>query len=514
MSGTLGPDNRSLFKAAGFVSAPSLDETQPAAAPDPAALHAQLHGKTHHSHKQRLLLGVFAVAFAAAALQIGLTAAFNGRFMPGVKVASVSIGGMTRPEAQEVLKNKADSYRLKLKVDGKSYNLKPEEAGASYNLNATLDQAYLVGRSSKFVPAGLYESLNEGEMSYSYSIDQKVQQQLVEKLVTSSGKPPVDASIAFENGNPVVKPDENGAAINPADLIEAIEAQISITDDGVLEMQPRVQAARIKAADVKPAIEKTKEILAVPITITYQGKTFKPTTAQISEWIRYGKTTGDEKPGLITKVNPDGVKNFLQSVATAINVNPVNRKIRVQNGESTETQAGKEGLQLDQDALTSQIVGALGANKAFAAEAPTKKVPFQTEYNRSVSLDYVKYIEISLGQQRLWVYQDNKVIHEAPITSGATGAGFATVTGLFSIQAKERNRNLNGYAIGYDYNVFVKYWMPFYGNFGMHDASWRTSFGGQDYYYNGSHGCVNLPPATAAFIYGWAAVGTPVWVHQ
>jgi lipoprotein-anchoring transpeptidase ErfK/SrfK len=63
--------------------------------------------------------------------------------------------------------------------------------------------------------------------------------------------------------------------------------------------------------------------------------------------------------------------------------------------------------------------------------------------------------------------------------------------------------------------VFVQYWMPFYQGFGLHDASWRNgNFGGQDYYYGGSHGCVNLPLATAEFLYNWADIGTPVWVHN
>ena len=30
----------------------------------------------------------------------------------------------------------------------------------------------------------------------------------------------------------------------------------------------------------------------------------------------------------------------------------------------------------------------------------------------------------------------------------------------------------------------------------------------------GSHGCVNLPVDMAAFLYGWAPLGTPVWVHE
>jgi lipoprotein-anchoring transpeptidase ErfK/SrfK len=128
-----------------------------------------------------------------------------------------------------------------------------------------------------------------------------------------------------------------------------------------------------------------------------------------------------------------------------------------------------------------------------------------------VSLDYPRYIEVNLSKQRLWAWQDKHVIYESPITSGATGAGLGTVTGLFSIYYKTTNTHLRGQ--GYD--VPVKWWMPFYKGYGLHDASWRHGqFGGSDYYYAGSHGCVNLPDATAEFIYGWAEIGTPVWVHK
>jgi lipoprotein-anchoring transpeptidase ErfK/SrfK len=132
-----------------------------------------------------------------------------------------------------------------------------------------------------------------------------------------------------------------------------------------------------------------------------------------------------------------------------------------------------------------------------------------------VTLDYGKYIEVNLSKQHLWVWQDHNVIYETPITSGATGAGYGTVTGLFSIYYKTTNTRLRGYQYGYNYDVPVKYWMPFYSGYGLHDAEWRNgNFGGSDYYYGGSHGCVNLPDAAAAFIYNWAEVGTPVWVHK
>ena len=46
---------------------------------------------------------------------------------------------------------------------------------------------------------------------------------------------------------------------------------------------------------------------------------------------------------------------------------------------------------------------------------------------------------------------------------------------------------------GPNYEAEVTYWMPFNGNIGIHDASWRYSFGGEIYKRNGTHGCVNAP---------------------
>ena len=63
---------------------------------------------------------------------------------------------------------------------------------------------------------------------------------------------------------------------------------------------------------------------------------------------------------------------------------------------------------------------------------------------------------------------------------------------------------------GADYESFVSYWMPFSGGYGLHDASWRSSFGGSIYKTNGSHGCVNLPSSKASALYSEIYVGIPV----
>ena len=56
----------------------------------------------------------------------------------------------------------------------------------------------------------------------------------------------------------------------------------------------------------------------------------------------------------------------------------------------------------------------------------------------------------------------------------------------------------------------VDFWMPFNGNIGIHDASWRTEFGKNIYMTNGSHGCVNSPYELANTIFDNIEAGTPI----
>ena len=55
--------------------------------------------------------------------------------------------------------------------------------------------------------------------------------------------------------------------------------------------------------------------------------------------------------------------------------------------------------------------------------------------------------------------------------------------------------------IGHDYEAPVTYWMLFFGNIGIHDESWRYSFGGDIYKISGSHGCINDPLYLAKTIF-------------
>ena len=99
--------------------------------------------------------------------------------------------------------------------------------------------------------------------------------------------------------------------------------------------------------------------------------------------------------------------------------------------------------------------------------------------------------------QKLWMYVDGECIVETNVVTGNINNGNGTRKGVFSLTYKTRNAVLRGPG----YESPVSYWMPFDGDIGLHDATWRSSFGGTIYKYNGSHGCVNMPFNAAKTVY-------------
>jgi hypothetical protein len=124
---------------------------------------------------------------------------------------------------------------------------------------------------------------------------------------------------------------------------------------------------------------------------------------------------------------------------------------------------------------------------------------------------YDKYILIDISSQKLTYYVGGRKKLRCSVVTGNRSAGHSTPRGKYRVRGKSRGVTLKGPG----YSSYVSYWMPFLGNaYGMHDASWRSSFGGGIYKYNGSHGCVNMPRWAARKLYNKVSVGTIVVIRK
>jgi lipoprotein-anchoring transpeptidase ErfK/SrfK len=120
---------------------------------------------------------------------------------------------------------------------------------------------------------------------------------------------------------------------------------------------------------------------------------------------------------------------------------------------------------------------------------------------------YQHLVLVSISKQHLWACEVGKQVDDTAVTTGATVDNDQTPLGSWRVQAKERDR----YLVGPGYKDYVHYWVPFNGDFGLHDAPWQTMpFGSKNWRTQGSHGCVHVPSSTMAWLYRWAGVGDTV----
>lgn len=121
--------------------------------------------------------------------------------------------------------------------------------------------------------------------------------------------------------------------------------------------------------------------------------------------------------------------------------------------------------------------------------------------------DSDRWIDIDLSRQSLTAYEGDRAVFSTLISSGLPQ--YATVTGQFRIWLRYRTQTMDGRRLGYDYVVDdVPYVMYFYEDYAIHGAYWHNNFGSPM-----SHGCVNMHPEEAAWLFSWASIGTVVNVH-
>ncbi|MBD0389547.1 MAG: L,D-transpeptidase [Nostoc sp. C3-bin3] len=115
-----------------------------------------------------------------------------------------------------------------------------------------------------------------------------------------------------------------------------------------------------------------------------------------------------------------------------------------------------------------------------------------------------RWIQIDLSKQRLIAWEGDCVVYGSAISSGKKSS--PTLIGTFNIQSKLKTTRMRG--DGYDVPN-VPHAMFYQGNYGIHGAYWHRRFGTPV-----SHGCVNLAPKHAKWLFEWASVGTPVVIHK
>ena len=178
------------------------------------------------------------------------------------------------------------------------------------------------------------------------------------------------------------------------------------------------------------------------------------------------------------------------------------RYFQATRGENVKVEGGIYGNRIDRKAEKEYL------KQAFTEQREEMHVPSYIQEGRQQGKNDIgdTYIEVDMGEQMMYYYRNGKLELETPIVTGNTGRRWGTPEGVNYVYAKGRNRILRGPG----YESPVNFWMPVKGNIGIHDAAWRSEYGGEIYKSAGSHGCINTPYDAMSDLYEMVEIGTPV----
>lgn len=407
-------------------------------------------------------------------------------FPANVEIDGISVGGLTVAEANEKLEKEANQIQLKedsseaVTVQTKFVFDIEESLRNKLMLSSVDPRNYLSGGADYSLPLKVKSGIKETSKVIRKKIPDKKGSVKTE-----------DAHINYDTMR-IVKEvygdslDETALTEDVAKYRESSPKENTFTFKG----DDYVRKPQVKSDDLQEELKFAKYYLADGLKLkTSAGSIYKVTPKQLSKVILY------------TKDGPEYSEKGAKSVAKEIG------KDYSQDMYTVDTEEGSKTLV---NYVIENEVDVEKTAKSILSAAKSKKSG--TLYLKASKQDLSTRVEVSIGSQTVYYVEKGKVKLKTSVVTGSDKN--ATPYGIFQLAYKERNATLKGSnGDGTDYASKVSYWMPFNGGIGLHDAPWRSSFGGTIYHSSGSHGCVNMPPSQAKKLYGYIDAGTLVYVY-
>lgn len=426
---------------------------------------------------------------------------FEDHYFYNTKIGGDDYSYMTPVEAEDILYEKLQDYSLEI-VGREGINdvILPAEIELEYILDNSLFHIKQEQKPVLWV-LGFFKE-------YSYDLphvaiyNKEALNQKIEGLTffkKQNIRAPSDAYIKYS------EEDEKYVMVDARPGTELIEAKtVEVIQTAIESMQKKVdleEAGCYKEAGVdeesqelQAALEKANKYASANITYDWNDNKVVVDSSVIQKWVIVA--------GNQVELDEQDIAEFVEEQAEEYDTYGKNKIFQTTDQREIEISGKAYGWKTDVEAETAALIKAVKNGETIE----TVPIHSDTTAPRDQLAISDSYVEIDLGNQHLYLYVEGELVLESDFVSGNASKGWNTPAGVFELTYKTKNAVLRGA----DYETPVSFWMPFNGNIGMHDATWRGSFGGNIYLTNGSHGCINLPYENAKIIYDYVYTGFPI----
>lgn len=441
---------------------------------------------------------------------VSLAVYYQGRFYPGTVINGNSYGGKKIEDVKEVVKRNSEDYSLTIKEkEDKTETISGESIKLQYKDDNELNKVK-EKQNSWLWPVQIFQD-KEYRISVENSYDETSFTNTVNQLACMQDEnmiPAQDARVEDDGTAYKVIPETEGTALDKEKTLEVIKkaiderkTEISLEDEDCYLKPTVLQSDESLIQEA----EQLNKLTSTQISVNFGNGTETITRDMLKSWLVKG-----EDGSYTFDINL--VKPVVIGWSEKYNTYGKPRDFTTSGGATVHLTTGDYGWRVWQDKTTDTLIAALNAGQSGEIE-PTWLYKGQTHEGNDINGTYV---EISIDEQRMWFYKNGTCLVDTPVVTGNPNKGHGTPKGgVWRLKDKASPFTLVGKKPdgSIDYEEPVTYWMPFNGGVGIHDLTKRTSFGGDIYLTNGSHGCINTPLDKVRTIYENIEVNTPIVVY-
>lgn len=298
----------------------------------------------------------------------------EGKIFPGVGINGIDLGGLTRSEAFDRLKEREQQ----IQNDGFIFQYNDHQVAISpiiittadpdlarpiisFDWKRTLDAAEGYGRRGE--PVGnllqIFRSRLSGVRLPVYSeIDRAELRTQLEANFAEFERPAQDARLVIDGIEAATEPEVSGYVIEYDKAIDALAEQVRKFSFSPIVLTAITQTPAIYQAETAGALTQLKRVLAEEpkLSLSYEELSWQVSPTEFLSWIEFARGTRNE---VGIQFRQASTTEYLAGIAAEINVPAQDAKFKLENNRVVEFQPSQDGLALQVDETYQQLNAAL-----------------------------------------------------------------------------------------------------------------------------------------------------------
>ena len=329
---------------------------------------------TNLSRGKKFLAALVSIIGLVLITLFAIRLAYTGRVMPGVTANGVYLGGLSREDAIKELNTQTSKYQtepIEVVALGHKQNITAEQFGITYNNNNAVELAMVTTREGwphqMLIDQFVY-LIGQGKPIASIDIEANKLSAIAQDINSKGAKAVKNAQFVVQDGNLVIEESQRGNRLDYSKLPDSLANHYGMQQTDVfavpaLNVDPLLNTSILSAQ--KNIIEPFEK---QPLVFSYGAKSWSLDTNTIISWLTATSSNQPTNKNLLTEqyslkkpidtlhYDRKAVSDYISSLATQINVAPIDATLTISGGKATVFRTSQDGRTLDVEKSTDEIM--------------------------------------------------------------------------------------------------------------------------------------------------------------